>query len=229
MSNINYNDIQQQPDDKELMEMAALVQQALAAEEAAATAPSADEAWKRFAAKYGISQEPGMEHSYDEPRTEPRIRHTEPGIKPRPTLWHRWGIAASVALACMVVVAMRLPSVRQWVGSVPFTDTEQSVVPIPAPAEAAEVVESEQGVAFRNVPLSDVLQWVAENHHTRVEIKDLASDHRQPTASGHDAATELRLYVELDRGWTLQECIDFLNRFEQVNLTLTSDNVIVTE
>ena len=221
------NHIQQQPDSQELSEMAALVQQSLAAEQAATPTPSADEAWQRFAARHGIDQEPGMEHSYD----EPRIKHTEPGIKPRPTLWRRWGIAASVALACMVVVAMSLPSVRHWVGSVPFTGTEQSAVPTPAPAEAAEVVESEQGVAFRNVPLSDVLQWVAENYHTRVEIKDLASvsDHRQPTASGHDTATELRLYVELDRGWTLQECISFLNRFEQVNLTLTSDNVIVTE
>lgn len=223
MSNINYNDIQQQPDGKELMEMAELVQTALAAEEAATPTPSADEAWQRFATKHGIGTETALE-----PRIGQQPQRTAPRQQ-QSTLWRRWGIAASVALACMVVVAMSVPSVRQWVGLMPANGIEQSAPTADIAADVtAEVMESAGGVAFRNVPLSEVLQWVAENYSTQV-VSTTASGHELSAASANDPTTELRLYVELDRGWTLQECIDFLNRFEQVNLTLTSDNVIVTE
>lgn len=192
MTNIDKN-IAPMTDDPQLQQMAEEVQQAYELKKQGEKAPAVDEAWKRFNAKYRVTEE------------------VSPSITLRHSFWKRYGVAASLLLACMVAVAITV------VRNVVFSASEETDAPINAELNAAmddvpeEIEENETTIVYRNIALSQIVEQLAQEHNARVEY----------LASG-----DVRLYVELDRSWSLQQSLDFLNHFEQVNLTLTSDQVI---
>lgn len=184
-------------DDPQLQQMAEEVQQAYKLKKEEEKAPSVDEVWKRFNAKHHVTEEVPAEVS--------------PSITPRHSFWKRYGVAASLLLACMVAVAITV------VRNVAFPPSEETDASPSAELNAAmddipeEIEENKTTIVYRNIALSQIVEQLAQEHNARVEY----------LASG-----DVRLYVELDRSWSLQQSLDFLNHFEQVNLSLTSDQVI---
>lgn len=176
---------QQEADADTLRKMHEVVRQAYAqSEEESVEVPSVDAAWHKFDAKHHVT--------------------------PRPSLWRRWSVAASIALACFVVVALSWPSLRNsWMPEEPEAETS---VTHPAIQEETAVEEDEQSISYRNVPLSEIVSQLAARYGA--------------TVVNHATTEDVRLYVVLDRQWCLAESIDFLNHFEQVNITLTNDNQI---
>lgn len=130
-------------------------------------------------------------------------------VTSRPSLWHRWGVAASIALVCFVAVALSVPALQQfWVSATPDNEPAEPAI---MTAEEACVEETAQAFSYRNVPLSEIVTQLATRFDAVVD---------------NQAAEDIRLYVVLERQWSLEECIAFLNHFEQVNITLTNDNTI---
>lgn len=137
---------------------------------------------------------------------------TQTVIAPRRSFWKRYGVAASFLLVGMVAIAITAVRSRMF-----SPDEGTGVLPVEESGvwsednELDEIEENQTSVIYRNVPLSKIVEQLALEHNVRVEY----------IASG-----DVRLYVELDRSWSLQQSLDFLNHFEQVNLSLTSDKVI---
>ena len=123
--------------------------------------------------------------------------------------WHRWAIAASMLLLCSIGLALGwkhliktpavVPSEAEAINSVIVNDS---------------ILEDSTKLTFRNTALNTILQEIAVRHEAKVRNK---------------CNEDIYLYVELEKSWTLQECVEFLNHFDRVNLKLTQDNVIVAE
>lgn len=124
---------------------------------------------------------------------------------------HRWAIAASMLLLCFLGVALGWPYVQEWKSqkSSPL-QTEVSAIR----SETDTVNEDDTKLTFSNAGLKVILQEIAARHEAQVRYR---------------CQEEVYSYVELEKSWSLQQCVDFLNHFERVNLKLTSDNIIVAE
>lgn len=129
-----------------------------------------------------------------------------PSLAPRRNFWKRYGVAACLLLACMVAVAITIVRSEKVDASLSEELGERSEEYMDE-----EIEENETSIIYRNVALSQIVEQLALTHHASVNYL---------------ASADIRLYVELDRSWTLQESIDFLNHFEHVNLELTSDQTI---
>ena len=127
-----------------------------------------------------------------------------PSLAPRHSFWKRYGVAACLLLACMVAVSL----VRNEELGV---RSEESGASLSEEYKIEEIVENETSIIYRNVALSQIVEQLAVVHNASVDYL---------------ASADIRLYVELDRNWTLQESIDFLNHFEHVHLVLTPDQTI---
>lgn len=182
--------------DPQLQQMADEVKQAYEQTKQEEKSPSVDEAWKQFNDKYHVKEDP-----------------VAPSLTPRRNFWKRYGVAACLLLACMVAVAItivRSEKLGVWSVEVDASLSEE----LGERSEEymdEEIEENETSIIYRNVALSQIVDQLALTHH--VSVNYLAS-------------ADIRLYVELDRSWTLQESIEFLNHFEHVNLELTSDQTI---
>lgn len=180
---------QNEPDSKELSEMATEVKRTFAYKKAKEETPTVDidKEWQRFCANHTIKKE----------------QHKG---------WHnRWVIAASALLLCTIGLALGWPHISAWKSpklsqSQPVIVAEQNV--------SNSILEDTSKLTFRDAELRAILQELATRHEAQVRYR---------------CAEEIRLYVELEKAWTLQQCVDFLNHFERVNLKLTSDNIIVAE
>ena len=73
----------------QLRQMADEVQQAYEQTKQEEKSPSVDEAWKQFNDKYHVKEE-----------------SVAPSLVPRHSFWKRYGVAASLLLACMVAVSL---------------------------------------------------------------------------------------------------------------------------
>lgn len=125
--------------------------------------------------------------------------------------WHRWAIAASMLLLCSLGLALGWPYIREWKlqRSSP-RQTEVSAIR----SETGTLNEDDTKLTFRNAGLQTILQEIAARHGAQVRYR---------------CHEEIYLYVELEKSWSLQQCVDFLNHFDRVNLKLTPDNIIVAE
>lgn len=179
--------------DPQLRQMADEVQQAYEQTKQEEKSPSVDEAWKQFNAKYHVKEE-----------------SVAPSLAPRRSFWKRYGVAASLLLACMVAVAITLVR-SEVVGASLSEEVGVRSEELGVRSEESQIEENETSIIYRNVSLSQIVEQLAQTHHASVNYL---------------ASADVRLYVELDRIWTLQESIDFLNHFEHVNLVLTSDQTI---
>lgn len=129
---------------------------------------------------------------------------------PQPSAgWHRWAVAASMLLLCSIALAIGW-TIRERTPKHSAIQTPEAT----ATAPCDSIHEDSTKLTFRNTSLRVILNEIAQRHGAQVRDRS------------HD---ELYLYVELEKDWTLQQCIDFLNHFEHVQLSLTSDNVIVAE
>lgn len=127
----------------------------------------------------------------------------------RLTWWKGWSVAAGFLLVFTLVVAF---GVDHFFPAVPTSDGEAGAGGEVSSVAEPEIEVTSTEVIYRNALLSTIVEQLAEANNTRADYL---------------CETDLRLYVTIDRSWTLQECVDFLNNFEQVHLTLTADNVIV--
>ena len=126
-----------------------------------------------------------------------------PSLAPRHSFWKRYGVAACLLLACMVAVSL-VRNEELGVRSEELIDNSEEY-------KVEEIVENETSIIYRNVTLSQIVEQLAVTHNASVDYL---------------ASADIRLYVELERSWTLQESIDFLNHFEHVHLVLTPDQTI---
>ena len=124
-------------------------------------------------------------------------------LAPRHSFWKRYGVAACLLLACMVAVSL--------VRNEELGERSEELIDNSEEYKIEEIVENETSIIYRNVALSQIVEQLAVVHNASVDYL---------------ASADIRLYVELDRNWTLQESIDFLNHFEHVHLVLTPDQTI---
>ena len=128
---------------------------------------------------------------------------TQTVIAPRRSFWKRYGVAASFLLVGMVAVSL--------VRNEELGERSEELIDNSEEYKIEEIVENETSIIYRNVALSQIVEQLAVAHNASVDYL---------------ASADIRLYVELDRNWTLQESIDFLNHFEHVRLVLTPDQTI---
>lgn len=124
--------------------------------------------------------------------------------------WRRWVIAASMLLLCGIGIAFGWPYLKEWKLSQRLNIENRTN---PTQTESSPFDDSTQ-LVFENADLKTILINIAELHDAKVDYR---------------CKEEIFLYVKLEKSWTLKECIDFLNHFERVNLTLTEDNTIVAK
>ena len=121
--------------------------------------------------------------------------------------WRRWAIAASLLLLCGIALAIGWPYIKEWSAAI----EEIKEVQIEQPKED-EFSENSSTLFFWNANLKTILQEI-------VKRQDAKLDYR--------CKNDVFLYVELEKSWTLKQCVDFLNHFDRVNLILTEDNIVV--
>ena len=179
---------QNEPDSRELSEMAAEVRRSFAYKKAKEETPTVDvdEEWQRFCTNHAI-----QDHQHKS--------------------WHRWAIAASMLLLCTIGLALGWPYFREWKS--PKVSQSQAAI-VAGRNEGDSILEDASMLTFRDAELKAILQEIATRHGVRVRYL---------------CTEEIRLYVELEKSWTLQQCVDFLNHFDRVNLRLASDNTIIAE
>lgn len=177
-----------EPDSRELSEMAAEVRRSFAYTIAKDETPTidVDKEWQRFRANHAIEKE----------------HHKG---------WQRWAIAASMLLLCTLGLAIGWPYFRECKS--PKVTQSQSITVADQNASDS-FLEDDTKLTFRNTELKAILQEIAARHGAQVRYR---------------CVEEIRLYVELEKSWTLQQCVDFLNHFEHVNLRLSPDNTIIAE
>lgn len=123
--------------------------------------------------------------------------------------WQRWSIAASMLLLCTIGLAFG------WRHLIKNPAIEPSKTEMSNTVIANDtILEDSTKLTFRNTTLSTILQEIAARHQAKVRFR---------------CQEDVFLYVELEKSWNLQECVDFLNHFDRVNIKLTQDNTIVAE
>lgn len=132
----------------------------------------------------------------------PLVRHNSIG-------WQRWAIAASMLMLCTIGLAFGW---KYLINTPAVLPSEADVVNIAIANDS--IHEDSNRLTFRNTSLNTILDELAKRHGAKVRVKSVE---------------DIYLYVELEKSWSLQECVDFLNHFERVNLKLTHDNIIVSE
>lgn len=147
------------------------------------------------------------EHPQVKGHSQP-VRALPPGSPRRG--WHRWAVAASMLLLCTLGLALGWGYLRK----APSVRTPEAAT-MPQPVLASDsIVDDDTRLTFRDASLQTILQEVAARHGAQLRYR---------------GGEEVRLYVELEKSWSLQECVDFLNHFERVNLKLVQGNIIVAE
>lgn len=130
-------------------------------------------------------------------------------VKSKRIGWQRWSVAASMLLLCTIGLALG------WRYLIKNPAIEPSKIEIANTVIANDtILEDSTKLTFRNTALNTILQEIAVRHEAQVRYR---------------CREDIYLYVELEKSWTLQECVDFLNHFDRVNLKVTQDNVIVAE
>jgi len=124
--------------------------------------------------------------------------------------WRRWVVAASLLLLFGIGIALGWPYLKEWKLS-KRQIIENTVI---LPQSDSFLSEDSTQLVFENAELKSILNVIANLHDTKVDYR---------------CKEELFLYVKLEKSWSLKECIDFLNHFERVNLSLTEDNTIVAQ
>ena len=88
----------------------------------------------------------------------------------------------------------------------------------------ADTIVKTEPVVFDNVTLDSIVKVIAAFHHLDM---DLQNERQRVGASAGMQASQLRIYFVWNQEESLQEVIEKLNMFEQVNLAVENGKLIV--
>lgn len=165
-----------------------------------------DEEWRRFEAK--------------QPKRRPVILRWLPFMASRN--------AAAVVLALvgtLAVVATTIGVTHYFNAKREMAQTEQAV-PQTQPVIANTVATPTDTVPAAEAPLPETIVFKGETLETI--LADIARYHGVSVKFNQDAAKSLQLYFEWNRTLPLNEVVEQLNNFEQINITLT-DKVLTVK
>jgi len=163
--------------------------------------PNIDEVWKKFSEKHL-------------PRKQ--TRKISPFIR-------KFSVAASIImLIAGIAIAANTLGWFEWRGKsssdtqvIKPTDTKSIASPDKAHPDSVAVTENSSIEIYDNVALEAILSSMAHHYHATVRFNSRNSAH-------------LRIHFEWDKSLPLERNIRLLNNFENVNLSL-KDNVIIVE
>ena len=163
--------------------------------------PDVDEAWLQFAKQHIASERP----------------------------IHTWRQSAAILIGILTLSGIAIAAVQIVRQSQheerPVTAVEkpQSAVIVPQTLPTDTIVKSGP-VVFDNVTLDSIAKDIATYHHLDV---DLQNERQRVGASAGMQASQLRFYFVWNQEESLQEVIEKLNMFEQVNLAVEDGKLIV--
>lgn len=96
------------------------------------------------------------------------------------------------------------------------TQTEQSAIEASVNVDSIDVTVTEMSAAepvvFKDNSLDYILRRIAQDHNVELEFK-------------HPEAAQLRMYYRYDPSMPLEETIEQLNNFEQINIRLSGNKI----
>lgn len=129
-------------------------------------------------------------------------------------------IFAGVAVSSLVVVAMVYPHAIDFIFNGVDSTLEEDVAMVESVGVApiAGVVEktlvNECELIYDNVSLEKIITELSDIYNVRAEFKS-------------EKVQELRLYLKIEEGKTLNEVLETLNAFEQFSVTLSGDVLVI--
>ena len=160
--------------------------------------PDADEAWQQFAQQHISSVRP----------------------------MHTWRKVAAILIGILAISGITIAAVhivhQSHHEECPVTQVEKAVT-ISQTLPTDTIVKTEP-VVFDNVTLDSIAKDIATYHHLDV---DLQNERQRVGASAGMQASQLRFYFVWNQDDSLQEVIEKLNMFEQVNLAVEDGKLMV--
>ena len=167
--------------------------------------PDVDEAWQQFAQQH--------------------ISSVRPSVRPM----HTWRKVAAILIGILTLSGIAFAAVhivrqaQHEERPVTAVEKPQSAVIVPQTLPTDTIVKSGP-VVFDNVTLDSIAKDIATYHHLDV---DLQNERQRVGASAGMQASQLRFYFVWNQEDRLQEVIEKLNMFEQVNLAVENGKLIV--
>ena len=163
--------------------------------------PDADEAWQQFA------------------------QHHLPLVRPM----HTWRKVAAILIGILTLSGITIASVHivrqsqhEEQPAVVVEESQSGI--IESQTLPADTIVKTEPVVFDNVTLDSIAKDIATYHHLDV---DLQNERQRVGASAGMQASQLRFYFVWNQEESLQEVIEKLNMFEQVNLAVEDGKLIV--
>lgn len=191
------------PDMHELLEQMAFTKRTLKYQELQSEFPNAEAEWKAFASKHYSDGQTTNDHSLFGMMRFSKIAATFIGVI----------LAIGVSFATIHMIKMANSPKPQTV------QKEQPVSSKPSASLREDTVENDstvtmESIVFDNVPLEKILTEIANYYHVEVSLQN-------------DDVRHLRFYFVWKQNDSLQEVIEKLNMFEQVNLIIEDGKLII--
>ena len=213
-----YRDMQEAPDkysDQEIESMMDDLDQV----------PDVDKAWQQFESEEFFAEQSG--------KAERRVKSEEFATALPTMRFHsllRKMAASFVGLLLVSGVAFAaIHIVRQYqkpeapLAADTMAEANSSLFTLNSSLPADTIVKTEP-VVFDNVTLDSIVKVIAAFHHLDM---DLQNERQRVGASAGMQASQLRFYFVWNQEESLQEVIEKLNMFEQVNLAVEDGKLIV--
>ena len=163
--------------------------------------PDVDEAWQQFA------------------------QHHLPLVRPM----HTWRKVAAILIGILTLSGITIASVHivrqsqhEEQPAVVVEESQSGI--IESQTLPADTIVKTEPVVFDNVTLDSIAKDIATYHHLDM---DLQNERQRVGASAGMQASQLRFYFVWNQEESLQEVIEKLNMFEQVNLAVEDGKLIV--
>ena len=142
-------------------------------------------------------------------------QHHLPLVRPM----HTWRKVAAILIGILTLSGITIASVhivrQSQHEEVNHGDRLRDSAVLPANHEPVPVIHAKAGpVVFNNVPLDSIAKDIATYHHLDMDLQN-------------EQASQLRFYFVWNQEESLQEVIEKLNMFEQVNLAVEDGKLIV--
>lgn len=120
-----------------------------------------------------------------------------------------------IVAVCILLVSVVGYAAYQTLIPAPETPAvqEEALTNATVPSAATLTEKETDDLVYHNVSLKLIVEELASLHGAKVSFQRNVS--------------EIRLYTQLSKKWTLAECISFLNKFDQVNLQLEHNTITV--
>ena len=213
-----YRDMQEAPDKYSDQEIEAMMDDL-------DQVPDVDEAWQQFESEEFFAEQSG--------KAERRVKSEEFATALPTMRFHsllRKMAASFVGLLLVSGVAFAaIHIVRQYqkpeapLAADTMAEANSSLFTLNSSLPADTIVKTEP-VVFDNVTLDSIVKVIAAFHHLDM---DLQNERQRVGASAGMQASQLRFYFVWNQEESLQEVIEKLNMFEQVNLAVEDGKLMV--